>query len=179
MARSFIPDVVVDICHRCVPTAQALPQQWTQGGALVVSRQLPCSGKIDMQYLLRVLGEVRGGICVVACPHGQCRLAEGNLRAETRVRTLRKLLAEIGLEPARAEFLHCDPDATAESVVASVRAVVDRLVALGPNPASAAGSSARPGVVGSQKPRGPVGMASVARSEPTPAPAAASCSGRN
>jgi F420-non-reducing hydrogenase iron-sulfur subunit len=170
MARSFIPDVVVEICHHCVPAAGALPQQWSQAGALVVSQELPCSGKIEMQYLLRALAEVRSGICVVACPRGQCRLAQGNLRAEMRVGTLHKLLAEIGLEPERVKLLHCDPNASAESFAAGVRAAVDRLASLGPNPA--VGPVARPGSVGPQKPRGSVGTVSAARLEPTSAHAA-------
>jgi len=179
MARSFIPDVVVDICHHCVPTAQALPRQWSQNGALVVSHELPCSGKIDMQYLLHALGEVGRGLCVVACPRGQCRLAQGNLRAEIRVGTLHKLLAEIGLEPERAELLHCDPQASAESLAASVRAAVDRLVALGPNPASAVSPGARSGVGGSQKPSAPARIVSAARLEPTASQSVANCSGRH
>ncbi|MBN1607821.1 MAG: hydrogenase iron-sulfur subunit [Polyangiaceae bacterium] len=179
MARTSIPDVVVDICHHCVPMAQALPRQWSQHGALVVSHELPCSGKVDIQYLLHAVGEVGRGLCVVACPRGQCRLAQGNLRAEMRVGTLHKLLAEIGLEPERAELLHCDPHASAESLTATVRAAVDRLVALGPNPAWTVGVAARPGVGGSRRPSAPVRIVASAWPEPTPSRVEATCSARH
>ena len=45
------------------------------------------------------------GICLVTCPEGECRLAEGNLRASVRVQTAKKLMAEAGLEPERLEIL--------------------------------------------------------------------------
>jgi len=135
MQRSpLVPDVVVDICQQCVPGARNLPGQWMQNGAFVVTRTLPCSGKAEVQYLLHALGEVRNGLCLVAC-HGSCRHAQGNRRAEVRIATLRKLLGEIGLEPERVELVHCEPATSEQTALAAVRAAVGRLAALGPNPA--------------------------------------------
>ncbi len=71
-------------------------------------------------------------MCVVACPKGECRLAQGNYRAEVRVRMVRKLLGEIGLEPERSELLHCSPEDSFDSLEESVHQAVNRLCALGP-----------------------------------------------
>ena len=134
MAEPLIPDVVVNICHNCLPQAGKLPRQWKQDGSLVSIREIPCSGKIDVQYLLHALEGVRGGVCVVACPVGECHLAQGNQRAEVRVATARRLLAEIGIEPDRAMLLHASPQEPITRVEQEIRAAVKRLADLGPSP---------------------------------------------
>ncbi len=97
-------------------------------------REVPCSGKMEGQYLLHALeGGVRG-LCVVACPKGECRLAQGNYRAEVRIGTLRRLLTEIGLEPQRIELLHASPDGPFEQFEGMVRDAVERFCALGESP---------------------------------------------
>jgi len=134
MAEPLIPDVVVNICHNCLPQAGKLPRQWKQDGSLVSIREIPCSGKIDVQYLLHALEGVRGGVCVVACPVGECHLAQGNQRAEVRMATVRRLLAEIGIEPERAELLHASPQEPLTRLDQKIRATVKRLAELGPSP---------------------------------------------
>lgn len=144
MAEPLVPDVVVNVCHRCIPQAGQLPRQWKQGNSLVSIRQIPCSGKVDLQYLLHMIEDVRGGVCVVACPTGTCRLGQGNQRAEVRMQTLRRLLGEVGLEPERAELLHFSSQEPVVRLEAMIKGVVQRINALGPNPVAAAGNSNPP-----------------------------------
>jgi coenzyme F420-reducing hydrogenase delta subunit len=132
------PDVVVCTCSNCMPQAGAVPRQWTQDGARVLVREVPCSGKIDGQYLLHGLEEGQWGVCVVACPQGQCHLAQGNYRAEIRLRTVGRLLAEAGLEPQRAELVHCSSNDPPEQWESLVRQAVARICALGASPLRAA-----------------------------------------
>ncbi|MEW6755875.1 MAG: hydrogenase iron-sulfur subunit [Candidatus Latescibacterota bacterium] len=132
MPQRLSPDVVVYVCANCVPSGPGLPRQWTQGDARVAVRQVPCTGKTDGQYLLHGLEGGGQGFCVVACPHGECRLGQGNYRAEIRVRTLQRLLAEIGLEPERAQLLHCAPGEGVAQIEQRVRGAVERICALGP-----------------------------------------------
>ena len=134
MAELVCPDVVVYVCGNCIPAAARLPRQWRQQQALVVVREVPCSGKMDAQYLLHALEGGSMGFCVVACPEGRCQLAQGNYRAGIRVATVRRLLDEIGIEPERAEFVHASPDDPPEDFEPLIREVVGRLVALGPSP---------------------------------------------
>ncbi len=134
MAEPLVPDVVVNICHNCIPQAGKLPRQWEQDGTLVAIREIPCSGKIDVQYLLHALEGVRGGVCVVACAAGECQLAQGSQRAEVRVNTARRLLAEIGLEPERAELVRGSAQEPMTRLEQKIRAAVRRLTALGPSP---------------------------------------------
>jgi F420-non-reducing hydrogenase iron-sulfur subunit len=134
MSVTLSPDVVVYVCHRCIPQAAKLSRQWRQDGARVLVREVPCSGKIDGQYLCHALEGGARGVCVVACPKGDCHLSQGNYRAEIRVRMIRKLLDEAGMEPDRAALLHSVPEDSPEQFETAVRGVVERLCALGENP---------------------------------------------
>jgi F420-non-reducing hydrogenase iron-sulfur subunit len=125
-------------CTNCAPPGGRLPRQWSHHGARVLVREVPCSGKMDGQYLLHALEGGARGLCVVACPRGECHLAQGNYRAEIRIRTLRRLLGEIGLEPERAELIHCSPEDLPRQLEQLVRGAVDRICALGESPLRAA-----------------------------------------
>ena len=115
-----------------------MPRQWDQDGARVLVREVPCSGKMDGQYLFHALEGGGRGICVVACPKGECHFAQGNYRAEVRIRTVQRLLTEIGLEPQRAELVHGSPDDPPEQLEQLVRGAVERICALGESPLHAA-----------------------------------------
>ena len=128
------PGVIVYVCRNCVPGSGALPRQWTQGAMRCLVREVPCSGKIDVQYLVHALESGVDGLCVVTCPEGDCRLAQGNARAEVRIRTVRRLLTEIGIEPGRVELLRCSRDDPFELLEGRVRDALDRISALGDSP---------------------------------------------
>ena len=128
------PDVIVYVCANCTPQPGRLPRQWDHDAAHVLVRQVPCSGKVDGQYLIHALEGGVGGLCVAACPKGECQLAQGNYRAQVRIGTLRRLLAEVGLEPERVELLHCSPDDPFDHFQRQVHEAVERICALGPSP---------------------------------------------
>ena len=75
MAQLVHPDVIVYVCRNCIGERGHLPRQWNQQGADVLVREVPCSGKMDAQYLLHAIEGGVTGICVVACPEGKCSLA--------------------------------------------------------------------------------------------------------
>ena len=108
-----------------------LPRQWNHDGAHVVVHEIPCSGKVDAQYLMHALEGGGRGLCVVACPKGDCHLAQGNYRAEVRIGAIQRLLGEIGLEPERAVLIHCSPTDPPERLKQLVEATVSRLCLLG------------------------------------------------
>jgi coenzyme F420-reducing hydrogenase delta subunit len=121
-----VPDILVYLCKNCIPEGGKLPAQWSESGLHVRVKEIPCSGKIDAQYILRSLeGGVRG-VCVVTCPRGECTLSQGNYRAEIRVKTVQRLLSEIGDDPGRAELIQCPPDATIDGIKGLISGAVRR-----------------------------------------------------
>jgi F420-non-reducing hydrogenase iron-sulfur subunit len=138
MPEVLSPDVIVYVCTNCIPQGGRLRRQWSQDGARILVREVPCSGKMDGQYLLHAIEGGAWGLCVVACPKGDCHLAQGNYRAEIRVRTVQRLLAEIGLQPERAQLVHCSADEPPQALEQRVRGAVECICALGESPLRAA-----------------------------------------
>jgi coenzyme F420-reducing hydrogenase delta subunit len=127
-------DVIIYLCKNCVPAGKRLPVQWNESGMHVRIKEIPCSGKIEAQYMMHALeGEVRG-IFVVTCPTGECTLAQGNYRAEMRVKTVQRLMAEAGLDPKRAGIAHCPDGVTVDGlkkiIGEAVQSIADRKVAI-------------------------------------------------
>lgn len=61
------------------------------------SISLPCSGKVDIQYLIKAIETGADGVLLVTCKFGECRHLQGNLRAHKRVAAIGSLLEETGL----------------------------------------------------------------------------------
>jgi F420-non-reducing hydrogenase iron-sulfur subunit len=137
MSASKCAEVVVYVCCNCLPHASHLPRQWKQDGIEVRVQEVPCSGKIDAQYLFHAIEGGAQGVCVVACPQGDCRLAQGNYRAEIRVQSVQRLLTEIGMEPERIAIVHSSPDEGVDPLQARTRQVVEQFAALAQNPVGA------------------------------------------
>ena len=66
---------------------------------------LPCSGKLELIYLLKAFESGADGVVLITCKHGECRYLEGNLRARKRSGAIRTLLEEIGLDKGRMKLI--------------------------------------------------------------------------
>jgi coenzyme F420-reducing hydrogenase delta subunit len=108
--------IIIYLCKNCIPQAGKILVQWTEQGLHVRIKEIPCSGKIDAQYMLHALeGDVRG-IFIITCPMGECTLGQGNYRAEMRVKTVQRLLSEAGSDPRRAGIAHCPAGVTMDQL---------------------------------------------------------------
>ena len=77
---------------------------------------LPCSGKIDIPYLVKAFETGADGVVIVTCELGQCRHLEGNMRAEKRVEAVDSLLEEIGAGTGRIAAIHAKEGRIEETV---------------------------------------------------------------
>jgi coenzyme F420-reducing hydrogenase delta subunit len=68
---------------------------------------LPCSGKVDVPYLIKAFETGADGVAVVTCTRNECRHFEGNLRAHKRAEAVESLLEEIGVAPGRMAVFEC------------------------------------------------------------------------
>jgi F420-non-reducing hydrogenase iron-sulfur subunit len=131
MAITVSPDVIIYVCHRSIPQNARISRQWKHNGIRVMVREVPCSGKMDGQYLMHALEGGACGVCVVTCPKGECRLGQGNYRAEIRIHTIQRLLGEVGLEPERAELIHYSPNDPPKKFEDILNDFVERIYKLG------------------------------------------------
>lgn len=125
------PGILIYVCRQTMTGGAPLPRQWVHLGVHVQVKELPCSGKTDPEYLFGALESGARGLLVITCPKGECRLAQGNYRAEVRVQTVQRLLSEIGVEPERVVLTQCAPG---DDVRATADSAVNRFCALGESP---------------------------------------------
>lgn len=70
-------------------------------GFFIRAVMMPCSSKIEVPYILKLLESGVDAVEVIACPEKSCKLLTGSLRAEKRVEYIRGLLEKIGYSPER------------------------------------------------------------------------------
>jgi F420-non-reducing hydrogenase iron-sulfur subunit len=114
------------ICKNCFPESAALPTQWIHAGTHVRIKIIPCSGKVDAQYMMHAIeGGIRG-LCVITCPEGKCKLSQGNYRAHIRTATVRGLLSEAGMNPENVRIVRCTGSETASVITETINETVGR-----------------------------------------------------
>lgn len=105
--KSGDPVILAFCCHFCAFAAADLAGSMRlQYPASVRVLRLPCTGKIEVNYLLAAFEKGVDGVIVAGCLEGGCHFQEGNLRARRRVERARGLMAEIGLEPERLKMFN-------------------------------------------------------------------------
>ncbi|MGQ9720767.1 MAG: hydrogenase iron-sulfur subunit [Candidatus Jordarchaeum sp.] len=60
-----------------------------------------CSGRVDPLYVVDAFLNGADGVLIAACHPNYCRYNGGNRYAESRVKFLKMLMEEIGVEPTR------------------------------------------------------------------------------
>ena len=102
MSDVFEPEVVLLYCGRALADGDRLPEGVRSGsGFRVRFVMMPCSSKIEIAHLIKLIEQGADGIQVVACPGSQCRFTVGSSRAEHRVRHARAILEEVGMSGER------------------------------------------------------------------------------
>ena len=101
------PNIIAFCCHYCAFTAADLAgtmrQQYTPNIRIV---RLPCTGKVDVNLILRAFVEGADGVMVAGCEIGSCHFIAGNVRAVKRVAYAKWLVQETGINPERLEMFH-------------------------------------------------------------------------
>jgi F420-non-reducing hydrogenase iron-sulfur subunit len=133
-AEQFEPEIVAFSCHYCAYAAADLAGvmrlQYPTNIKIV---KLPCSGTVDILYILKAFEQGADGVFVAGCLKGGCHFVEGNLRAEKRVARAKNLLEKIGLGKDRLEmFFMSSAEGGRFSEVA--REMTERIKKLGPSP---------------------------------------------
>jgi coenzyme F420-reducing hydrogenase delta subunit len=133
-ANNFEPKIITFCCNYCsyvaADTAGTRKEHYPHNVELV---RLPCSGKVDVLYILEAFDKGADGVLVTGCRKEQCHFMEGNYKAEAKVLFLKDILDEIGFggERLHIQFMSAgEPD----EFVRAVRDMTTRIKELGPNP---------------------------------------------
>ena len=97
---------------------------------------VPCTGKVDVLYILRAFEKGADGVYVVGCMEGDCHFNNGNFRARKRVEQAQKILDVIGVGGERAQMYNLS-SSEAPRFVQSAFEMDEKIRTLGPNPIKA------------------------------------------
>jgi coenzyme F420-reducing hydrogenase delta subunit len=93
----------------------------------------PCTGKVEVEYLMRALESGADGVLVAGCEEGSCHFIQGNLMARRRVDHVRKIIEEAGLDPDRVRMVNVGAS-NARGFVQAITEMTLAVQSLGPNP---------------------------------------------
>lgn len=99
------PNIVVFACNWCTyqgaDLAGSLRYQYP---ATVNIVRVPCSGRIEPEFIVTALKNGADGVFVGGCHPGDCHYKEGNQKAIRRFNLLKRILTGLGLEPERVRL---------------------------------------------------------------------------
>jgi coenzyme F420-reducing hydrogenase delta subunit len=129
----FTPEITAFTCIYCgymaADTAGALRLKYPVNVKLI---RLPCTGKVDVRYILEAFEQGADGVYIIACPIGNCHHVHGNERAVARVEYTKKLLDEIGLGGERLDIVFTS-GGMGVTFSEAARRMTERVRGLGPN----------------------------------------------
>lgn len=133
-ATDYEPQIVVLYCEQSIARdAASKSVSIKPGGFKVRMVALPCSSKMEVPHLLKIIEEGADGVEVVGCPDGQCQFLVGNVRAEKRIAYARRLISETGLGEDRLGMTRGE-NISAEKLYQVAEQRANAVRPLGPNP---------------------------------------------
>jgi F420-non-reducing hydrogenase iron-sulfur subunit len=128
----FEPKIVAFFCNWCTYLAADLAgTSRTRYAPNIRVIRLMCSGRVDPQFVLDAFAKGADGVLIGGCHPGDCHYQEGNYKALRRVRMLKRLLKEMGIEEDRFR-LEWISAAEADRLRVAVNDMVEKVRALGP-----------------------------------------------
>ena len=128
------PVILALCCHYCAYAAADMAGSMRlQYPSSVRVLRFPCTGKIEVNYVLAAFERGIDGILVAGCLEGGCHYLEGNLRARRRIERAKTLLDEIGLGGGRLEMFNLS-SAEGPRFAEIATEMHKRIVKLGPSP---------------------------------------------
>lgn len=128
----FTPKILAFCCNYCAYAAADLAgvsrMQYPPNVRII---RVPCSGKVDITYILRAFEMGADGVYVAGCLKGGCHFVEGNLHAEQRVSFTREILEAIGIGGDRLEMFFISTS-MAPQFVEAAGMMTERIGKLGP-----------------------------------------------
>jgi coenzyme F420-reducing hydrogenase delta subunit len=134
MDPEYSPKVVGFLCRWCsyagADLAGAMRLQYPPEIRIVM---VPCTGRVDILHLLQAFEIGADAAFVSGCHEGDCHYLSGNLFARKRVKKMKQILQEVGLEPERVEMYHVSAS-EGPKFAAIAQEMTERAYRLGPNP---------------------------------------------
>lgn len=141
--QTFEPEITAFTCIYCASMAgDAAGGDRISYPANVKIIRLPCTGKVDVEYILKAFEEGADGVYVIACAIGNCHHEVGNVRATKRVEYVKKMLDDIGLGRERLGIYYVS-GGQGRVFASAAREMTTRIRRIGPSPIKRSNGSGR------------------------------------
>ncbi len=134
MKEDFEPKIVAFLCNWCAYAgADMAGTSRLKYPANVVPIKVMCSGRVDPEFILNAFEKGADGVFIGGCHPGDCHYVNGNLRTRRRVKMMKKLLEQMGVNPKRLrlEWISATEGAKFARVI---KEFVEEIKELGPSP---------------------------------------------
>ncbi len=132
MPNEWEPRIVAFFCNWCTYTAADLAgvsrTKYAPNARII---RVMCSGRIDPQFVLDAFAKGADGVLIGGCHPGDCHYIEGNYKTLRRVRLLKRMLKDMGIEEQRFR-LEWISASEGDKVKAAINGMVEQVRALGP-----------------------------------------------
>jgi len=126
------PRIVAFFCNWCTYTAADLAgvsRLRHAPNARII--RVMCSGRIDPQFIFDAFAKGADGVLIGGCHPGDCHYIEGNYKALRRVRMVKRVLKDMGIDEKRFR-LEWISASEGERVRTVVNEMTEQVRALGP-----------------------------------------------
>jgi F420-non-reducing hydrogenase iron-sulfur subunit len=129
---SFEPRIVGFLCNWCSYTGADLAGtsrlKYLPNVRVV---RVMCSGRLDPTFVLKAFREGADGVLMAGCHPGDCHYHNGNMKTLRRIPLLKRLIAQLGIEPERLR-LEWVSASEGEIYKTVINGFVEQVRALGP-----------------------------------------------
>jgi F420-non-reducing hydrogenase iron-sulfur subunit len=126
----FRPRIVAFLCNWCsYAGADLAGTTRVKHRAEVRIVRVPCSGRVDLSFIVKAFERGADGVIVGGCHPGDCHYVTGNYTTRRRMFVLRELLGLLGIEPERLQVTWCSASEGSKwaEVVEDTCNTIDRL----------------------------------------------------
>jgi len=134
MSKEFEPNILGFLCNWCsYAGADLAGTSRIKYPSNLKSIRVMCSGRVDPAFVLEALRKGVDGVLIAGCHPGDCHYQSGNYKTNRRIKLLKKLLEELGIEPQRVRFEYISAS-EGQKFASIVTEFVAEIKKLGPNP---------------------------------------------
>ncbi|MCX6662758.1 MAG: hydrogenase iron-sulfur subunit [Euryarchaeota archaeon] len=134
MVKEFEPSILGFLCNWCsYAGADLAGTSRMKYPSNLKSIRVMCSGRVDPAFVLEAFRKGVDGVLIAGCHPGDCHYQSGNYKTNRRVKLLKKLLEELGIDPKRVRFEYVSAS-EGQKFATVVTEFVAEIKKLGPNP---------------------------------------------
>ncbi len=133
--EEFEPKIIGFLCNWCAYAGADLAGvsriQYPPNIRII---RVMCSGRVDPSFILEALKDGADGVLVAGCHlPSDCHYISGNFKALRRIKLLKKVLEQFGIEPERVR-LEWISASEGDKFAMVIKDMVEQIKQLGPNP---------------------------------------------